>query len=139
MSIESSLIAHLRADAGLIALVGSRVRLKYAEPSDTSRVIVHRISGDHYHHMAAATGIVRGRFQLNCDADTPIKSIAISEAIRQSLDGFRGTMGDVFVQMCHLESESDDETAPIPGASTGIYSQRLDYLIAWGVSVPVFT
>ena len=142
MSMSTDLRAHLVADSGVSAIT-TRIRLKRSEQSDDlPRIVIHRISGDHKHHMTAATGKVIGRFQIDCHASSPIDAEALAEAVRQSLDGFRGTMnGGTFVEMCHLDDERDTYTPPLEGgrASDGVDTTQLDYLIGWNVSVPTFS
>ena len=139
MSMKSSLITYLRAQSAVTDIVSQRVRLNRAEQSDTSRVLIHQIGGDHKQHMTAATGKVIGRFQIDSDDTSPIKAATLAEAVRTVLDGFRGTMGSVFVSMCHLDDERDVSTPPIEGqGASNIYTVQQDYLIGWSVSIPSF-
>lgn len=138
MSMKSSLVSYLRSQAAVTALVGQRVRLSQAEQSDSSRVIINQITGDDKEHMLAATGKTIATFQINCDELSPIKADALAIAVRSVLQGFRGTMGDVSVSMCHLDQERDFTEPPIEGFHRGIYSVQQDYLIGWTVSIPTF-
>ena len=143
MSLMTDLRARLVADATLAGIVGTRVRMNRSEQSDAlPRVVIHQISGDHKHHMTAATGKATGRVQIDCHASSPVEAESIAEAVRQSLDGFRGQVNSgTFVSMCHLDSERADYASPRQGghASDGVDSIQLDYLIGWSVTVPTFT
>ena len=139
MSVKSSLITYLKAETNLSALIGDRIYIGWAEQGTTLPYIVaHQIDAIHEHHMASATGLVQGRFQFDCYGQTTVAAENVAEQVRQSLDGFRGAMGSVFVSTCHLESERDDTIQPVEGAHRGIYSVQQDYMISWSVSVPTF-
>lgn len=140
MSLKSSLITYLRAQAAISDIAGQRVRLQYAESSDrgTAYITVTQVSGDHKQYMTAATGKVIGRIQIDCYETSPIKAEALADAVRGELDGYRGTMGDVFISMCHLDDARDSETPPIEGSARGVYAVQLDFKIGWTVSIPTF-
>lgn len=141
MSLLTDLRAHLVADSGFSAIT-TRVRLYRSEQSDTEpRMVIHQISGDHKHHMTAATGKAIARIQLDCYGTSPVGAEALAEVVRQALDGFRGVMNSgVFISMCHLDSERSSYTPPLEGGSPegGVDVVQIDYLIGWSVSIPTF-
>lgn len=139
MSLKSSIITYLNTVDGLADLVEDRISFNRAEQNDGSpRITVMQVDGAHQHHMTAATGKVIGRFQFDCHADKPIAAASVAEQLRLALDGYRGSMGDAFVSMCHLVDERDVELPPIEGAHTGISTVQQDYMIGWAVTVPTF-
>lgn len=141
MSMLTDLRSRLAADSGVSAIT-TRVAMYVSNQSDAlPRITIHQVSGDHEHHMLAATGKAIGRVQINCYASTPVGSETLAEAVRQSLDGFRGLMGSTFVSMCHLEDERSQIDEPKEGRneSGGVYSVQIDYTIGWTVSVPTFS
>jgi len=139
MSVKSSLITHLTGVAGLSALVGSRVGFSRVSHGDALPYIVaNQVSGDHKHHMTAATGIVVGRFQFDCYGASLLEATNVAEQLRLALDGKRGTVGDVFFSSCHLADERDGFENPSGGEQDGISSVQQDYMIGWTVSVPSF-
>lgn len=140
MSMLTDLRARLVADAGVNAIT-TRIRLVRSEQSDTlPRIVIHQINGNHEHHMTAATGVVNGRVQIDCHATSPVGSLALAEAVRQSLDGFQGSMGSTFVMTCHLDDERPQYTPPIEGGhpEAGVDAVQLDYIIGWQVTIPTF-
>lgn len=141
MSLLTDMRARLVADAGVSAIT-TRVAMYVSNQSDAlPRITLETVGSDHEHHMLAATGKARGRIQINCHAATPVGSEALAEAVRQSLDGFRGLMGSTFVSMCHLDDERSLVEQPQEGRDEtgGVYSVQLDYSVAWTVSVPTFS
>lgn len=141
MSLLTDLRARLVADSGVSAIT-TRVALYRSNQSDgLPRVVMHTISESDEHHMLAATGKVQGRVQIDSHAATPVGAEALSEAVRQSIDGFRGLMGSTFVSTCHKASARSLVTPPHEGRdeSGGVYTVQTDYLIGWSVSVPTFS
>lgn len=140
MSVKSSIITYLKTQAGLTALVGSRIRFAHAEQTDAlPYIVIHNIDNVHAHHMTAAAGKVIGRFQLDCYGSTPLAATNVAEQVRQAMDGLRGSVGDVVFSMCHLDDERDSTIPPHEGVDLGIYVVQQDYLVSWSVSVPTFT
>ena len=137
--MKDALITYLNTVSGLTTLVGSRIRIGFAEQSDPRPyLVIHHIDSEHAHHMTAATGKAIDRYQFDCVGSTTVQASNVAEQVRQALDGFRGVMDSVYVSMCHLDSERDDNTAPIEGLHTGIFVVQQDYRIGWTVSVPSF-
>lgn len=141
MSLLTDLVAHLSADPSIVAIT-SQIRIARSHEGDaSSRIVVNQISGDHRHHMLGATGKSIARVQFDCYGTTPVNAEILAEAVRQSLDGFRGEInGGVFVSMCHLDDERTQYSPPLEGDNEhgGVDSVQLDYLIGWTVSVPNF-
>lgn len=139
MSMKTSLLTYLNTQSGLTDLVGSRIRIDYAEQDDAlPYVVLSMISNVPIHHMTAASTKTQGRFQFDSHAETTLSAENVAEQLRQALDGKRGTMDDVSLSTCHLELERDETTSPVEGADMGIQTVQQDYLIAWTVSVPTF-
>lgn len=141
MSLLTDIRARLVADPGVSALT-TRISMSVSNQSDAlPRAVLHQIGGRHEHHMAAATGIVQGRVQIDCHAESPVDAEAFGEAVRQSLDGYRGAIGSTFVSTCHLSDERQQTTPPIDGRDQtgGIFTKQLDFNIGYGVSVPTFS
>jgi len=141
MSLLTDLRAHLVADSGVSAIT-NRIRMYRSEQADASpRIVLHKISGDHKQHMTAATGKAIARIQIDCHGSSPVNSEVLAEAIRRSLDGFRGSMNSgTYISMCHLEDERTQYIPPLEGehADGGVDSVQLDYLLGWSLSVPTF-
>lgn len=140
MSLLTDIRARLVADAGVSAIT-TRFSMSVSNQSDAPpRGTLHTISGNHEHHMGAATGIVQGRVQIDCHATSPVNADLLAEAVRQSLDGFRGLLGSTNVSTCHLADERSLVTPPVDGRDqTGsVFTKQLDFTIGYRVSVPTF-
>ena len=140
MSMMTDLRARLVADAGVSAITTAIAMSTSNQFDSLPRITLHNVSGGHEHHMGAASGIVQGRVQINCHASAPIGTEALAEAVRQSLDGFRGLMGSTYVSTCHLSDEREQTVQPVEGRDEtgGVFTKQLDFTIGYGVTVPTF-
>ena len=141
MSLLTDMVSRLTADASVAALVGSRVRVNRSAQGDAlPRIVITQVSGDHEHHLTGASGFVQGRIQIDCHAVYPYLADNLSEAVRQSLDGFNGLMGSTPVSTMHLSEERTISTPPNPGGgdAEGVETNQTDYTVGWTVSIPTF-
>lgn len=146
MSIEAALYAHLTANAGVAALVGSRVYPMGSVPQGAAfpRITYQRISSVHEHHQGGVAGLAHPRLQVDCWAQgasgyAAVKALA--EAVRMALDGRRGAMGAgdaaVDVRSVILEGQSDGWEPPTDSSAVGVHRVRMDFIIWHAERVPV--
>lgn len=143
MSMRTALVAELEGNGGVSALVGTRIYPVVGPRLATLPYIIYqRISQTHEHHTTAAAGLTTPRWQITCVASSASGAAALGEAVREALDGFRGTMGSggntASVRMCHLDNEIEgfedkDDASPVE-----LHTVILDYMIAHTESVPTF-
>lgn len=141
MTIKTGLVARLTANAGVAALVGTRVRVGRSPASDAlPRINIFQIGADHAEHLLAASGKANGIFQLDLYAKTPGQAQQLADAVRTALHGFRGTADDVWISTLHLDDERDTFDEPTDGADAegGIDGIQQDYTIGWSTSIPTF-
>ena len=130
MSFESSLETHLANDAGVAALVGTRIRPEVIAQRETLPAITHTsVSSTHEHNLGGATGVCHSRVQLDCYAATKAEAIAVREAVRLALVGYRGTIGDVFVNGVLVERKFSSTDAPEDGSDNWRYVEMIEFLI----------
>lgn len=117
MLIEQALATHLANDSGISAIVGTRI---YAglrpQKSPLPSIVYSRVSGVRIESLQGSSGLARPRFQIDCCGKSYPAVKNLAEAIRLSLEGFRGTMGGgggVVVQCVRylgdIDFYSDDE------------------------------
>lgn len=110
MTIEEALRTYTLADAGVTALVGTRMYPRKLPQTPTLPALVYqRIDTRRGHDMAGADALPRPRMQVTCWATTPAGAYALAAAVRVRLDGYRGTMGTVAVGSCLCVGERDLE------------------------------
>jgi len=146
--IEEAIYRLLTIDATTGVLAGTRIYPLRAPqensdgtPIDLPYITFQRISADHEHHMDSASGLVVTRLQIDGYAGSYTMARALSHAIREALDGYRGSVtvedGAVTIKMMHLENDLDgiDEST---GEDLGSYRITQDYRIGTAESVPTF-
>ena len=141
MSIKTAAITYLLADAGVSAAVGTRiaedvVRTDWAFP----RLTVTWISRVHESHMGAAAGLAMARLQVDSWADTAADRETTGEAVREALDGLRGTTwGDESIRAVDMDGESDTFEPGTDGSEEGAWRTRQDYIIWYAETVPTWS
>ena len=144
MSIQSALYEHLKDDAGILAIVGDKVYPVVAGPDDSLPYITYQlISRQHEHDLGAASGLARTRIQVNCWESTAALAETLADTVRDSLDGFRGTMGTVNTEAVKAtlldgEIEAYDPPADPDRAEGGVFSVKMDFRIWYGETIPTF-
>lgn len=118
--IEVALFDHLSGDAGVAALVGTRVFPLVIPQRSSQTVLRHpclvyaRLDVRRQQKFCETDGLVRSNFQLDCYATTYAESGNVAAATRSALIDFRGMMGAVRVRAVFLDSQSDF-VEPDPG------------------------
>jgi hypothetical protein len=131
MKIEEALYAHLTANAGVLALVSTRV-YPLVIPQDIAlpAIAYQRISGPRELAHDGPTGMARARIQITCQAATYTAAKAVAEAVRLALDGFRGPVAAnsevLVVEIAALANELDGYEF-----ETAATSVRVDYMLLY--------
>jgi hypothetical protein len=140
--LETGLYTYLAASTPITALVSDRIFPNAIPPGEAFPCVTfNRIGGEQPHHMTAAAVIQSARIQVDCwgkdpDGDGYEDAATIAEAIRNRLDGYRGSMGSVTVRTCHLDSQRDDYEAPTDGSGVGIDRVSQEYLVWYSIAAP---
>lgn len=130
ITIEEGLYHFLTNNAGLVALVGTRVYPNRLPQSGTLPALTYqRIDSPRIatHDTAGASGTARPRFQFDCWGATYATCKAVSDALRAALNGYRGTMGaadPVTVQSALIQDETYDDFE-----DAGMGRMATDYII----------
>ena len=146
MSLDAALYAHLLADTDVNALVAGRIRKNRAETDDALPYIVFQIiSGQHLSDMKDPSGMVTRRVQVNSYQTTYELAWALSEHIRDALQGLSGTLGaggdTLAVQNIELDGDGDIGIGPAGGSQRGSqrapHGVRQDFIVWYTESIPV--
>lgn len=110
--VEEALVARLQADVTITAAVktGSVWRIyPLAAPQGSPLPVLtyQRISGPREHTHDRVGDLARPRFQFMAIAATYGAAKALCNAVRTSLDNFRGTLSGVVIDAIQIENESD--------------------------------
>lgn len=128
MSIERSIFEHLKANAGVFALVADRIYDQRRPQNPVYPCIVFlRISTPRDITHDGPSGLASPRFEFDCYALDETAAGQVADAVRLALNGFSGSMGTgapVDVDGCFLEDDQvgyEDEGR--------VFSRALDFVI----------
>jgi len=112
VTIEQGLVAELLADAGVSALVGTRVH-PHVIPQDGElpAITYQRISSQREMQMDGPLSLIRVRMQVDCWSSSYSGAKSLADAVRSALNGVGirspKTLGSESVQLVFLESDND--------------------------------
>ena len=88
MSIETDLYATLSNDAGVSALVGTRIYPSLApESAALPRIDYQNVAGSRINTLPGVSDMIRKRIQINCNANTYAGSKDLAAAVIAALEG----------------------------------------------------
>jgi len=128
MSIESGIVSVLRADGTVSGIISTRIYpLKLKEGYALPALSYQRVSSVREHNIdVGPIGFAWARFQIDSWAESYTDVRSLAEAVRQCLDGYKGTMGGVNAGGICIKSERD-----LFEEGTEIYRVIQDYLIPY--------
>lgn len=115
--LRPGLFAFLRDDVAIGPLVttGAQVRIypvRLQQGIKLASIVYTRVSGQGDYVMTGPSGYSRPRYQIDAWAPTMDAAAALSNVIKDALDGFTGTIGTganaVFVQGVFVSDERED-------------------------------
>jgi hypothetical protein len=111
--IEDALYGYLARQAAITALIGSGDDFRLypdllPEGIAYPAVAYFRVSTPRLHTLDGPSGFAQPRFQFSVWGNTKSDVIAVVEALRLTLDGFRGQMGDTQVRAILSDDEMGD-------------------------------
>lgn len=96
--IAASIRTRLLADASVAALVGTRIQSDVLEQGQTLPAITYQVIDTVPNEtLAAISDVSRARVQVDCFGATRGAANALADAVRLSLQMFRGLIGSQFV------------------------------------------
>ncbi len=106
--IEEALVTRLESQAGLTALVGTRMFPERLPQEPTYPAIaVSRITSERPHALEGSSGLVGAMFQFDVFGKTYAAAKAVVEQLRLALDSFSGTVDGIVIQEVSFESDAD--------------------------------
>lgn len=106
--IEQLIVTQLNNDAGLTALVGSRI-YPYRLPADTSMpAITYRLlESPEDQALESGTGLYRSLYRFYCYGSTYLSSVAVDNALSAALTNWTISSGGVTVQSTRIRNKID--------------------------------
>jgi len=127
MRVETALLTYLTGNAGLSALVASRIYAFHAPAAVTFPFITYqRVSTERFlTHDEPANDLAKPRIQFDIYSIKYEDALSVLDALRDALQGYRGTMSTMDVQgvLPALEQHID-----LP--DNDYYRITVDYLIS---------
>lgn len=147
MSMLTDLRARLVADASIQSAVGqekdgSTYKVYFAPVKQGVKlpfIIIARDSEDAVPAYGGETGLMDGQVGIDCYASTNAAAVTIADAVRDSLSGFRGTMGSTTVRSMLVTSQTDARNDPADGGPDFDNFVPLSVRIFYARSVPAPT
>lgn len=119
MTMEASLFSFLTGNAGIAALVGTRVYPGIIPQSGVQPCIVYnKSSRGRQQTFCSTSNLMVTRLEIDCYADTYIQSVALANAVTAALQEFSGDMYGTDVPRIFLENEID-----LSDIEPGLYRQ----------------
>jgi len=137
MSIKGGMVAHLKADAGVAAIVGTKVYpVPIPQGQSAPYLLYQRYDTDHIRDLSGPSGLRRTSFQLDAYSESPAEAEALSESVRLSLDGWRGTWSGIRVTSVILEKITDAFINDPDGGEDVLYRVSIDIIVWHAESIP---
>lgn len=111
MGMGNALVNYLLADETVSGLVDDRIYLGFAKQRQTTPyIVVTEISNVGEHTQDGRVGIGNPHYSVECWASQYDQSHDAGDAVRDAIDGYKGSMGDpaVTVQSIFFDDERDE-------------------------------
>jgi hypothetical protein len=106
--IESALRTRILGDAGISALIGTRIfPLILPQATSFPALTYQRISGERMHSHDGPSGLAGPRIQIDTWATSYIGAKQLADLIRQRIDGFKGTVGSDEIEGIFMDTERE--------------------------------
>lgn len=129
MLVKEGIRELLTADAGVAALVGTRVYSKVARYDAATRpfVLVELENAQQAQHMLGPADLVRHLVSLVIFDDEDERAWAVADACRTALDGFAGVAGSTQIDRIYFDDEEDDQVWETDAGELPAYLARQRY------------
>jgi Protein of unknown function (DUF3168) len=135
MRITKAVKLHLRADAGVAAIVGSKVHLRRAPQRSEYPHVIISIAGAEWPTRSQArrsedvSHIIKTRVQIDCFSLDENQVDELAEAVAGSLDDFMGTTQGVVITRSLQDDERDNYSQLEDASDEGVHRITQMYAI----------
>lgn len=135
MSLDAGLVTWLGTVSAITDLTSTRIYAREVpqnhSPANPALVYHLVAQTDHYSHDGRSN-LTGSRVQIDCLAGTPAGVVALANAVRQAMSGYKGSMGSVPVRGVFLDSAQDFEDSQRDSAGSHVRRRVLDFFIWHG-------
>jgi hypothetical protein len=137
VSITQDVVTYLLTKTGVTTHTSTRIYDGHVPQGDSyPAVTVKMIDGGHAHDIDGSAGFATPTVQIDVWSRNKVTNCTVAEAIRQVMQGFKGTMGSSTVTGVSLIGDIDLDGPPNIGTEVPIHQKALDYWIRHTESVP---
>lgn len=132
MGIERGIYSLLTGDAGVAALLGTRVYPEVLPQNPSYPAITYQVvSGGSEYEMEGPANQASPRVQIDCYAESAEGAIALKGAVMAALSGYRGSVGSppVAIQGAFRRSEGSGFEDGLRPAGLRVWRKTLDFEI----------
>jgi len=137
MSIEAALVALLKADSGIAALVGDRIWPLYIQQGETRACLTFQeIDGPEEVSTDGPIGLIDGRFQINCWAPTHAACVALRDDLARVIHSYKFgvTIAGMTIQGMRILDRGDVPALDDQAETLTRYGKLLDVQISYNDS-----
>lgn len=99
-------------------------------------LIYSQVSDEQCRSLSGSSGSAETRLQLDLWTDNFNSGWETADALRDALDGYRGTWGFTEIGHCLLDADAHEYSPPVDASDEGAFRFTQQYLIWHAVSVP---
>ena len=126
--IQTAVRAILAADAGVSALVGTRIYPDRLPQNVTYPAITYEMySEDSFEAMDGLLGIAEATIEVTCWASTRLVASSVQDAVRLALANYQGTSSGVVVRRIHTGVGGTGRDEPDDSSDLPTYFHERDY------------
>lgn len=135
--IEDALFDYLRASPGVQAIVGSRLYPDAApDTASLPYITFSLISSVHERHLGGNSGVAHPRVSIDCWGLTSDDVNNLVEKVRLALDGLRGNMAGLSVDLAYLDGVAADFQEPTKSRNIAYYRKNMTFIIWHEEEIP---
>ncbi len=126
--LRAGLNTYLRAQSGIVALVGNRIRPGFRPQVETLPALTYTvIDNPRLHGLSGVNAQAVARVQFDCWGSTLADCVSIKRALEVALDGYSGDLGGVACKWARQVSERDLHEEPKDASDRWVYRITVDY------------
>ena len=128
------LVALLRGESTISALVDARVRMTKAMQEDTfPQVVIEKVGSDFHNSLDETGDLQTDSFDLLCRGTTQKSAVDVADAVRDFIKDYTGATGVTgqTIGAVLLLGESDDYEEPYDDSDVGVYVVTLNIDVQW--------
>jgi len=135
----SNIRTYLLTKSAITDLIGTRLRPSSLAQTDTLPAMTYQeLFTNHSYTLNSAAGIEECWLELVCFASTRTATDNLADVLRQQLQGFRGTAGNVEVISSQLDDSGHGFEVPQDDSDAGKYRATLRFRISVQETIPTF-